>query len=120
MNSFLTVSDKTTKLLFQAAQTMNNEKGTKVHLSRLVILLGNGVIEPSKEADEYDEEFMWIKRKAICCQRETYVQSECTNCQKSLCEECGFSCQECGYFICNSCVTILQVNILIIVSAILN
>ncbi|TMW50371.1 hypothetical protein DOY81_004556 [Sarcophaga bullata] len=107
-NKMKEIHDKTKKLLFQAARSIdhNTENNKKVPLSRLVVLLGNGVIEPTRDADEYDEEFMWIKDKAECCQRETYVQSDCTNCQKPLCEECGFSCQECGNFICNSCVTV--------------
>lgn len=86
---------------------MQPNDNQKPPISSLVMLFGNGQIETTKEAEDIYDEFLWVKRKAKCCDRETYVQSDCTNCQKPLCEECGFSCAECGKFICNVCVTIL-------------
>lgn len=109
---FTHIPDKTTKLLFQAARSVGNNNiqptvNKKIPLCKLVVLFGNGQVESAKGADELDEEFLWVRRKAKCCNRETYVQGDCTNCQKPLCEECGYSCVDCGYFICNSCVTVL-------------
>lgn len=91
----------------QAELNKDSNNNKKVPLSRLVVLFGNGQIETAKGSEDLDEEFLWVRRKAKCCDRDTYVQSDCINCQKSLCEECGYSCTECGEFICNTCVTIL-------------
>ncbi|XP_037812925.1 apoptosis regulatory protein Siva-like [Lucilia sericata] len=110
-NKMKEIHAKTTKLLFQAARSVSNNniqpnRNKKTPVSSMVVLFGNGQIEAAKGAEDLEEEFLWVRRKAKCCDRETYVQSDCTNCQKPLCEECGFSCTECGQFICNSCVTV--------------
>uniref|UniRef100_A0A1L8E7F1 Putative apoptosis regulatory protein siva n=1 Tax=Haematobia irritans TaxID=7368 RepID=A0A1L8E7F1_HAEIR len=102
---------KTTKMLFQGARSISSKNilldhNKKTPLDRLVVLFGNGQIESARNADEQDDEFLWIRRKAKCCNRETYVQSNCTNCQNYLCEECGYSCTECNSFICNSCISL--------------
>lgn len=119
--------EKTTKMLFDAAQnraefidTNNNKQNghslnAKVPLPswKLVSLQGNGDVETLRcpeglDEDDPDNEFLWVKRPAKCCQRDTYVQSQCGNqCSKDLCEFCGYSCLECGVFICNTCVDIL-------------
>lgn len=106
---------KTTKMLFQAARSVSNnniqpDRNKKTPLDRLVVIYGNGQIENAKGADELDDEFLWVRRKAKCCNRDTYVQSNCVNCQNHLCEECGYSCTECGKFICNSCISVLWVH----------
>uniref|UniRef100_A0A1A9W214 Apoptosis regulatory protein Siva n=1 Tax=Glossina brevipalpis TaxID=37001 RepID=A0A1A9W214_9MUSC len=106
------IHDRTTKLLFQGARSFNksgnptSENSKKPQSWELVILSGNGVIEMAKDVGELVDEFLWVKRKAICCDRETYVQSQCCNCQKALCEGCGYSCNDCGIFLCNLCVEI--------------
>ncbi|KAM7347910.1 apoptosis regulatory protein Siva-like [Cochliomyia hominivorax] len=110
-NKMKQIHDKTTQLLFQAARSMSNNNvqpncNKKTHVSSLVVIFGNGQVESASGADELEEEFLWIKQKAKCCNRETYVQSDCTNCQQPLCEECGYSCVECGLFVCNTCVTV--------------
>lgn len=123
-------TDKTTKMLFKAAQNKssnidnnnnNNNKQQKQSINgnvslpvwKLVSLQGNGDVESLRCPEGVDEddpanEFLWVKKTAKCCQRQTYVQSHCGNqCSKDLCEFCGYSCLECGVFICNTCVDIL-------------
>lgn len=101
-------------MLFQAARSVSNnniqpDRNKKTPLHRLVVISGNGQIEPAKQADEQDDEFLWVRRKAKCCSRDTYVQDKCVNCQNDLCEECGYSCVECGKFVCSPCISLLYV-----------
>ncbi|XP_013117059.2 apoptosis regulatory protein Siva [Stomoxys calcitrans] len=110
-NKMKQIHAKTTQMLFQAARSVSNnniqpDRNKKSPLYRLVVLYGNGQIEPAKGAEEQDDEFLWVRRKAKCCNRDTYVQSNCINCQNNLCEECGYSCTECGAFVCNSCISL--------------
>ncbi|KAI9588939.1 apoptosis regulatory protein Siva-like [Glossina fuscipes] len=109
-NKMKQIHDRTTKLLFQAARSFNSnrtsENSKKAQPWKLVNLSGNGVIEMVRGIEDLSDEFLWVKRKAKCCDRETYVQSECCNCHKALCEGCGYSCNDCGIFLCNLCVEI--------------
>lgn len=114
-------------MLFQAQQNQitasdnnnNNNKYNKpateelLPLWKLVFLRGNGDVDslPYPEGIDEDDpanEFLWVKKHSKCCDRKTYVQSHCGNqCFKNLCEFCGYSCVECGIFLCNSCVDVL-------------
>ncbi|XP_005180795.1 apoptosis regulatory protein Siva-like [Musca domestica] len=110
-NKMKQIYAKTTKMLFQAARSVSNnniqpDRNKKTPLHRLVVISGNGQIEPAKQADEQDDEFLWVRRKAKCCNRDTYVQDKCVNCQNDLCEECGYSCVECGKFVCSPCISL--------------
>lgn len=113
-------SEKTTKMLFNAQQSQNTASDNNKPMStvplplwKLVSIRGNGDVESLPCPDGVDEddptnEFLWVKRQSKCCDRKSYVQSHCGNqCSKDLCEFCGYSCIECGVFLCNFCVDIL-------------
>lgn len=131
-NKMKEIHEKTTKLLFNGAaaaaasatadKNNNNadtENGknanisgsgaastkTRPKLCEQYYLLGDGTIM-LRDLRQDQENPHLEGRKSLCCQRQTLIHDTCTNCTMDLCEECGYSCNECFNFICRSCVTL--------------
>ncbi|XP_068158392.1 uncharacterized protein [Drosophila tropicalis] len=114
------VHEKTTQMLFSASAAGSKDKpqqsnvllvptgatvprATAASLHEHYQLLGNGIIhlrDLHPDAANPNLE----RRKSRCCQRQTLIHDKCCNCSMDLCEECGYSCAECGQFVCRTCV----------------
>lgn len=99
-------ADKTVGLLYEGARNNSNNNQLfecKKEKFKTIRLDGEGnAIFMDGSAGNTD------KLKCISCDRDSTVQSECSNCNLNLCEYCGISCGNClEAHICKHCVELL-------------
>ncbi|XP_004524945.1 uncharacterized protein LOC101462040 [Ceratitis capitata] len=105
------IHQKTINLLFKAARdnkSLNRGQSKTeedVPLWQQVVLCGNGEVL-SKNVTDLIVDISLESRRSKCCHRDAFVRSDCCNCSQVLCEYCGYSCAECGVFLCVSCVAL--------------
>ncbi|XP_055383662.1 uncharacterized protein LOC129613567 isoform X1 [Condylostylus longicornis] len=97
------IYNKTRELLFRGAKDMNANLEKSYDFMN-IFLNGTGNIK-------YENGIKTLKilKNSNCCNKISYIASDCSNCNLCLCEHCGFSCVNlCGAVLCTTCITLFE------------